>query len=167
MTDFAGQLKGWELFFSTVSLSAVTLAGLLFVSLSLRPEKLKDPSEAQYLSLARSSFGDLLYLVMLGLVFLVPHESPLGLAIALLVLGGARAVGLIRQYIGRRTKPSEEQSDAHALRKVALPALASAGLMAVGVSVWLGGSLAIYALVLVIAILLTTASWNAWLILLG
>jgi hypothetical protein len=31
MTDSASQLKGWELFFSTVSLSAATLAGLLIV----------------------------------------------------------------------------------------------------------------------------------------
>ena len=167
MMDFASQLKDWELFFSTVSLSAATLAGLLFVSLSLRPDKLKDPGEARYLRLARGSFSDFLYLLMLGLVFLVPQQSPLGLAVALLALGGARAVGLIRQSVGKRAKPSEAQPSARALRQVALPALASVGLMAVGISVWLGETLAIYALVLVIAALLTTASWNAWLILVG
>jgi hypothetical protein len=167
MTDFASQLKEWELFFSTVSLAAATLAGLLFVSLSLRPEKLKDPTEAQYLTLARGSFGDFLYLLMLGLVFLVPHQSPFGLAVALLVLGGARAVGLFRTSARRELRASEVRAVAHTLRQVALPALASVGLMAVGIAVWLGETLAIYALVLVIAALLTTASWNAWLILLG
>ena len=166
MTDFGRELVEWETFFSTVSLAAATLAGLLFVSLSLRPEKLKDPGESPYLNLAQGSFGDFLYLLMLGLVFLVPHQSPPGLAVALLVLGGTRAVGVFRQFARRQARPARVRG-AQAIRQIALPALASVGRVAVGVAIWLGDTLAINALVLVIAALLTTASWNAWLILLG
>ena len=52
-----------------------------------------------------------------------------------------------------------------ALRELGLPALACLGLLIVGVEVLRGDMIAIYGLVFVIAALLTTASWNAWLLL--
>ena len=167
MTDFASQLEAWQLFFSTVSLAAATLAGLLFGSLSLRQEEGKHPGMAEHLRLARGSFGDFLYVLMLGLVFLVPHQVPLGLAVALFVLGGARAVGLAREAVGTRRDRTAARRGASALREVALPIVASVGLIVVSIAVLLQQMVAVYALVLVVAALLATASWNAWLILVG
>jgi hypothetical protein len=155
------QLRDWQLFYSTVSLASVTLAGLLFVSLSLHHETIKGSPDGRMLRLARGSFGDFLYLLMIGLVFLVPHQVPFGLAVALFALGAARVIGILRQarsQAGRRR-------GSNTLREIALPALASLGLIAVGVEVLRGDMLALYALVLVVAALLATASWNAWLIL--
>jgi hypothetical protein len=165
VTDFASQLQAWQLFFSTVSLAAATLAGLLFVSLSLRQDEGKHPAIAHHFRLARGSFGDFLYVLMLGLVFLVPHQVPLGLAVALFVLGGARAAGLAREAVAIRRDRTASRRGASALREVALPAVASVGLMLVGIAVLLQQMVAVYALVLVVAALLATASWNAWLIL--
>ncbi|MBI4928978.1 MAG: hypothetical protein HY835_14520 [Anaerolineae bacterium] len=78
MPDFNQELRNWQLFYSTVALASVTLAGLLFVS---------------------------------------------------------------------------------------LPLLASLGLMAVSIAIWFGNMTAIFGLVVVVAALLASASWNAWLIL--
>ncbi len=167
LEDFRSQLEQWQLFYSTVSLAAVTLAGLLFVSLSLRAEKLKDPKNVRYLRLAQSSFGDFLYVLMLGLVFLVPHQVPMGLAVALFVLGGARAVGLARQFRRVRNDQGESEGKPNAVREVALPAVASLGLIVVGAAILVGQMVAVYGLVLVVAAMLATASWNAWLILVG
>lgn len=167
LEDFGSQLELWQLFYSTVSLAAVTLAGLLFVSLSLRAEKLKYPENARYLRLAKGSFGDFLYILMLGLVFLVPHQAPMGLAVALFVLGGARAVGLARQLRQGRNDQGESGGDPNAVRDVALPAVASLGLIVVGAAILVGQMVAVYGLVLVVAAMLATASWNAWLILVG
>ena len=96
---FTDQLLAWQIFYSTVALACTTLAGLLFVSLSIHKEKLQGRSDGHSLRLARGSCGDFLYVLMIGLVFPVPHQSPIGLAITLFVLGGSRGIGLTRQAI--------------------------------------------------------------------
>jgi hypothetical protein len=68
---FTQQLRDWQLFYSIVALASVTMAGLLFVSLSLHHEDIKGHPDTLKLRLARGSFGDFLYLLMIGLVFLV------------------------------------------------------------------------------------------------
>jgi len=164
MESFLQDLKDWQPFFSTVALAAATLVGLLFVSLSLY----RGAGQAfplQRLRTAQSSFGDFLYVLMIGLVFLVPHQAPFGLAVALLVLGAARAAGLLRQAVRSRASTQQKMGAQQTLREYAIPAIASLGLILVGVEVFIGQTISIYALVLVIAALLTTGSWNAWLLL--
>jgi hypothetical protein len=51
------------------------------------------------------------------------------------------------------------------VREIALPVISYLGLIVVAVEILRGDLTSIYTLVLVIAALLTTASWNAWLIL--
>lgn len=165
MDTFTQQLREWQLFYSTVALASVTLAGLLFVSLSLHSESFKHHRDSHRMRLARGSFGDFLYVLMLGLVFLVPHQAPFGLAIALFVLGAARGVGLTRQAMRIRRQNSRRGTMLDVLREIALPVVASLGLIFIGVEVLRGDYLSIYGLVLVVAALLATASWNAWLIL--
>jgi hypothetical protein len=164
-TEFTLVLKDWQLFFSTVALASVTLAGLLFVSLSLRPDLFRDEKNAFYMRLARNSFADFLYVLMLGLIFLVPHPVPMGLAVALFVLGFSRSVGLIRYLPGKHPTQPRKKRFGHIVREIALPAVSYLGLIVVAVEILRGDLTSIYALVLVIAALLTTASWNAWLIL--
>jgi hypothetical protein len=165
MSEFTLVLKDWQVFFSTVALASVTLAGLLFVSLSLRFEKIRRNKDSSFMRLARNSFADFLYVLMLGLIFLVPHPVPAGLAVALFVLGASRAIGLFRVGRGTGKNYGNKRSTAQILRESALPAVASLGLIVVGMEILRGDMTSIYALVLVVAALLTSASWNAWLIL--
>jgi hypothetical protein len=161
LTDFKAVLNSWEIFYSTVSLASVTLAGLLFVSLSIHQENVDDKPFRNMVSLARSSFGDFLYVLMLGLVFLVPHPVPGGLAIALFVLGLARAWGSRHLAGGFFKRPSRKR----AFPGFLLSSIASIGLVIVGIEILRGVMVSIYGLVIVVAALLTNASWNAWLIL--
>jgi hypothetical protein len=162
MDTFAQQLRDWQVFYTAVTTSAVTLVGLLFVSLSLRMEKFRKQSESLTLRLARESFGDFLYLLMLGLVFLVPHQVPLGLAVALFVLGLSRGLGVLNQL--RKSWRSRRQ-DFHAVREIVLPGLVAGVLIVVAVEVAHGDMVSLFGLVIVIAALLGSASWNAWRIL--
>ena len=163
--EFTNVLENWQLFFSTVALASVTLAGLLFVSLSLRPEHIRRDKSSPFMRLARNSFADFLYVLMLGLIFLVPHPVPMGLAVALFVLGFSRSVGLIRYLPGRDPSMTQKRSMGRVVREIALPAVSYLGLIVVAIEVFRGDLTSIYTLVLVIAALLTTASWNAWLLL--
>jgi hypothetical protein len=163
MDAFSRELEQWQAFYSTVALAAVTLVGLLFVSLSLRMETFRRHSESLTLRLARGSFGDFIYLLMLGLVFLVPHQVPIGLAVALFVLGLSRGLGVINQL--RLTAPGGGRRNLHLLREIVLPTVVAAVLIFVAVEVARGDMLSLYGLVIVIAALLGSASWNAWRIL--
>jgi hypothetical protein len=51
------------------------------------------------------------------------------------------------------------------IKEIGLPFTASVGLIIVAIAVYFGISTAIYGLVAVIAALLITACWNAWLLL--
>jgi hypothetical protein len=164
MGAFLQDLKEWQPFFSTVALASSTLVGLLFVSLSIYRGR-GESFPPDRLPAAQGSFGDFLYVLMIGLVFLVPHQTPVGLTVALAVLGAARLIGLARQAVRFRRSPWMKGAGAEGLREYGLPGFASLGLVAVAVEIWLGRPIAIYALVLVIAALLTTGSWNAWLLL--
>jgi len=73
-------------------------------------------------------------------------------------------LGLRARRFARR-REFRTRDGAIALRELGLPALACLGLLIVGVAVLRGDMIAIYGLVIVIAALLTTASWNAWLLL--
>ena len=163
---FTQVLKDWQLFFSTVALASVTLAGLLFVSLSLRFDRESSDSHAGMMKLARQSFSDFLYVLMLGLIFLVPHPVPFGLAVALFVMAAARAAGMVRR---RSTNQGESKiiKTRKIMRETVLSGVAIVGMAVVAVEILRGDMNSIFLLVLVIAALLTTASWNAWLILVG
>ncbi len=163
MEAFPQALHDWQIFYSTVALASVTLAGLLFVSLSLRQGRNKGNSNI--IRLARGSFSDFLYVLMLGLVFLVPYPAPTGLAVALFVLGISRSVGLFRQVVASLRPKSGATTVMHAMREIALRSLVSLGLLVVAIEVFRGDMAAIFGLVIVVAALLAGASWNAWLIL--
>jgi hypothetical protein len=165
MDTFVAQLQSWQVFYATVAAASATLTGLLFVSLSLNRERLQDDTPNGVLATARRSFGNFLYVLMLALVFIVPHPAPIGLAVAMVVLGLSRGIGLVHEMarwegqLGRNGRPGEF------LRDVVLPIMASVGLVGVGIAVFLGQGIALFGLVIVVAGLLISASWNAWVLL--
>jgi hypothetical protein len=167
MDSFSESLQAWQLFFATVATVAATLTGLLFVSLSLNRERLKGPRAREVISIARNTFGDFLYVLMIALVFIVPHQIPIGLTVALLVLGIASGAGTI---VREASRPPRRRKRANQpvlmIRRIALPTLASLGLIIVAVEIALQHYVAVFGLVLVIAALLVTACWNAWQLLL-
>ncbi len=163
MNDFLESLQSWQLFYATVGAASATLTGLLFVSLSLNRERLKGRNAEKTKGIARQTFGDFLYVLMISLVFIVPHLVPYSLTIALLVLGLSRGIGLFREALLRKRK--KPAGTGLFFKETGLPLIASLGLIAVAVSVSLGLTNAIYGLVIVVAALLITACWNAWLLL--
>jgi hypothetical protein len=165
MNEFLSSLQSWQLFFATVAAASATLTGLLFVSLSLNRDRLSGKRSHIILASARLTFSDFLYVLMIAIVFLVPHQIPLSLTVALLVLGISRGIGLIQEYI-RHWKGTRAKMDAKVLvREFGLPAIASSGLIAVAIAILFGTTISIYGLVGVIAALLLTACWRAWLLL--
>jgi hypothetical protein len=167
MDLFQHSLQTWQVFFTSVATASATLTGLLFVSLSFNHEKLKGEHARLALAIARNTFGDFLFVLMIALVFLVPHTIPLSLTIALLVLGLASGSGLVIREVRSHHQASKKRLEPWlVLRRIGLPSIASIGLILVAIEIAMGNYSAIFGLVVVIAALLVTACWNAWLLLL-
>lgn len=165
MSEFSSSLLSWQLFFATVATASATLTGLLFVSLSLRKERFSGQGSSLIKTSARRAFSDFLHVLMIAIVFLVPHKIPLSLTVALVVLGISRGFGLFRDYYRNWRKLKQKMSGRTFLREFGLPAMASIGLIAIAVAVLIGMTDSIYWLVGVIAALLLSACWRAWLLL--
>ncbi len=168
MDLFVQTLQSWQSFFASVATASATLTGLLFVALSLNRQRLTNEGATSILSIARNSFAAFLFVLMIALVFLVPYPLPVSLTIALLVLGLANTFGVIvRELRPIRAFRFTGPDVSRLLRQFALPFVASIGLVWVAIDISQGHFDAIYGLVGVLAALLVSACWNAWLLLVG
>ena len=79
-------LEGWHEFYLMAGTAAVTLVGLLFVSLSFHLDTLLHEHRAHLLAAARLAFMNFVYVLMLSLFFLIPENTPVLLGIACTVL---------------------------------------------------------------------------------
>jgi hypothetical protein len=165
MDNFLADLQSWQIFYATVAAASATLTGLLFVSLSLNRERLKGVQSETVVGMARRTFANFLYVLMVSLVFLVPHQLPISLTVALLVLGITRGAGLLREASVLQKALASRRDYRTLFREIGLPAVASIGLILVAIYVAFGKTDAMYGLVIVIAALLGNACWNAWLLL--
>ena len=165
MSEFNSSLQSWQLFFATIAAASATLTGLLFVSLSLNRERLTGQRSHFVLTSARRTFSDFLYVLMISVVFLVPHKIPLSLTVALTVLGISRGIGLVRDYYHNKKRLKLKMKGRDVLRELGLPAIAAGGLIAIAIATYYGMTDSIYWLVGVIAALLLSACWRAWLLL--
>jgi hypothetical protein len=131
--------------------------------LSLNRDRLKGQNPHTIIGRARQTFGDFLYVLMISLVFIVPHQLPISLSIALLVLGLSRGFAFFRQ--AAISLKDKSISLLILVKEIGLPFTASLGLIIVAIAINFGVLNAIYGLVAVIAAMLVTACWNAWLLL--
>lgn len=156
MNEFNQMLQSWQTFYATIASAAATLAGLLFVSLSIN-RSLLDEHARLY---ARSTFGNLINVLVLALIFLIPHQQAAGLSISLLTFGLASFLGATMQVLPflRKTK-----FQAIALvRLVALPMALSAAILLLAFSIYKRHTTAMFWPIGIIVVLLGSASRNAW-----
>src|SRR5579884_905770 len=83
MESFYEGLARWQPFFTASAGVAATLAGLLFVALSLNREKITAQESRLLMRHAQRSFGDFLLALFIALLFLVPVYRSSDLTISL------------------------------------------------------------------------------------
>jgi len=162
---FDERVQQWQPFFTTVATVAATLVGLLFVSLSLNREKIASEPDQMLLRLARRSFSDFLFVLLIALFFLIPFQGSTGLAIELFGLGAFRIRWLVLQFLSQ-AKHERKPTAPTWVREYMLPVLTVIGLLIAGAGIYEEELAAInWFVVPVIGSLLLRASWNAWLLL--
>jgi hypothetical protein len=142
------------------------LAGLLFVSLSINREKITAQKNRIMLRAAQRSFGDLMFALFIALLFLIPAHETYSLGIPLFILAACRAWLLIRSFYRSTKDTRKDAAGRGSFREYMFQALSCLGLLAATIEIYRGAILATFFLVPVIALLLYSASLNAWLLLL-
>lgn len=94
--SFAETLHAWHDFYLLAGTAAATLAGLLFVSLSLNLDRLVEPSHAHLLALAHSTLISFLLTLVASLMMLTPNYSVRFTAITLITMAIAGMVISVR-----------------------------------------------------------------------
>jgi modulator of FtsH protease len=80
-------LQPWQSFYTTLAAVAATLAGLLFVALSFNLELLARAEHEPTNRIATEAFTMFLYVLLVALLVLMPHETRLGLVVKLAAIG--------------------------------------------------------------------------------
>lgn len=162
MESFNDALTKWQPFFTTAAGVAATLAGLLFVALSLNREKITAKENHMLLRLAQRSFGDFLFALFIALMFLIPIYEPRDIIISLSIIMAFRGEWLVRSAY-RITKMSRENRRRLSLaREYVFQTISWLGLLAATIEIYRGQMIGTYLLVPVIATLLYNATRNAW-----
>ena len=94
--SFASALDQWTTYFALMGGAAATLLGLLFVAVSLRLNIFHQREVADVREYAELTLGTFLVAIAVAGVTLAPHEHPGFVAPALLAIGVAGFLGVIR-----------------------------------------------------------------------
>ena len=164
MKSFTDVLHDWQVFYATLAAACATLTGLLFVALSLNADGARPDDDADRMAVARQTFAEFLLVLMVALVFLIPHQVPLGLGVALLALGLASSFSAVRQMVlhVRVRGPGRARRRYPRVHVLSLAACLGIVALGVGILVGLSATTACNLLVFMLAALLASASLNAW-----
>jgi hypothetical protein len=123
MSDFAQEIAAWQPFFMTLATVCATLAGLLFVALSLHPGHAHEKSRGNLQRLAQHTFSDFVQVLFIGVFYSVPlgQASFYGLATLIIVVLGLREVW--ERFIQTWRGGGDEPHRSHFIRRMGLSLL--------------------------------------------
>ena len=156
----AYQAEAWHDLFAAAGGASATLAGLLFVAVSLNHEQVL--KAAGLPALAAQSISVLIGLVVLCLAGLAPGQPLILVGVEVLVLGVALS-GLVLAPTLRLLPKIERLS--WKLRRVAVAVLPTVPMLVTGVSLVAGAGGGFYWALGTIVAGLVTATYNAWVLL--
>jgi hypothetical protein len=86
--DFTAAIEAWHDFYNLTGSAAFTLAGLVFVAVSINIGVFALAGEqGDLVQFARQTLGNFLALMLISLIFMIPGQDPYGTGIPLLFIG--------------------------------------------------------------------------------
>jgi hypothetical protein len=162
---FSEALRSWQNFYFMTGGAAATLAGLMFVALSLGTHLIGDTTRHLFNIFVTPSVIYFVSVLLLSAVMLIPAETPVIVA-AILLPGGAVGMGMAAYYVRHLIRAAGEYQDfgvADWLAQVVLPLVGYLLILAAGAGFatdeW---RLALMGLWLAPAALLICAIANTW-----
>ena len=161
MINFPEFIKEWLTFYLLTGTAAATLIGLLFVAVSINIHVFQSKARPDLQQFAALTFNCFFYVLVISILFLIPGLTPAGLGVPLLLLGGLGLTNTVLQiYRIRKVQVQKEGNDMAA--RFATPILCLLGLAVFAAGVIMQIAWSLYGLVVVVILLLASASVNAW-----
>ncbi len=169
--SFSSTVAAWQTFYLLAGTASATLAGLIFVAVSLHIDLVGESGIGAIFTLARRTLFSFILVVIVALMFLVPNQGSQRLGWSLLALG---MVDVLQTVFDGRAVATELARSAGWQRianrivpPVVLMLLSGAGLFLVATTVLAGTTSYLYWMVPIVVLILTTAAFNAWELMLG
>lgn len=159
MDAFAQSVGSWQVFYLMVGTAAATLIGLLFIGISLHIDRMRSSETRELLLLGGLTFNSFFYVLLFAIFFLIPGPTPTALGAELFLLGTLGLVSGLIQF-NRAWKTVE-------VWRFVIPLVALIAVLVISLTVFAGQTGGFYWLVIVMVVLLVSASRNAWDFLLG
>jgi hypothetical protein len=161
MDTFSEAVRQWETFYLLTGTAAVTLIGLLFIAISINIELFQNKFSTDLQLFAALTFNCFFYVLILAILFEVPGISSLGLGISILLLGILGMLNAIIQQ--RRTRKSHSKEiDRNLATRFTAPIFSLALMSLLAVCILLQIEISLYGFIVIIILLLGSASQNAW-----
>ena len=160
-------LEAWHDFYLLSGTAAVTLAGLLFVSLSFNLEHLLHESRVHLLRFARNTMLIYVFVLILSLLMLVPHVPVGGIALQIAVVGLVLGVLSGVSLVGWVSRADTVFTRRHRLRRVLPPIVASLFMLIAAYEFGHGEIDGLATMSPAVCLLLASAVWSSWDLLVG
>lgn len=160
--DFGAFIDSWHEFYLMTGTAAVTLAGLLFVALSLHLEMLVEERYSAMLVVARSTLASFVTVLVVSLTLLAPELSMRLTGVMLVTFVGVFTLVSFRQ-MGNALKDHHEDFPRQLLRRRLLAPIAGNLIMLlVGLALLAGLPEMLFLMISVMCLLLVNAIWSSW-----
>ena len=159
---YAEWIERWHEFYLMAGTAAVTLAGLLFVALSLHLDRLVEESHEHLLALARVTLLSYTFVLFASMFLLVPPSSPRQTALMLGVMGVAGLLFTFR--LTRATRHHDEAgfSRGQIRKRILFPVIAYVLILVTAAGLLTGIPEMLYMMVGPVCMILGNAAGTSW-----
>ena len=160
--QFAEWLGHWHEFYLMAGTAAVTLAGLLFVALSMHLDRLVEESHEHLLALARVTLLSYTMVLFASMYMLIPPSSRRQTAIMLSVMSVVGLMTTARLMRSARHHDEAGFSRGQVRKRMLFPAIGYVMMLLTGISVGLGIPEMLYMMVGSTCMILGNAAGTSW-----
>ena len=164
-STFTEGILRWHDFYALVGGASAGLLGLLFVSVSLHLDVITRSASNEVRILSEQTFLSFVYVLLISMLFMIPYQNATGLGLPLLVMGVLaclRTAWTGLQFWQARQAPERVLGSGYLLRRFAYPVICYVGLTFVSLAALRGRSAALLWVLVVVLVLLLSATINAW-----
>ena len=134
--------------------------GLLFIGISLNTQRMT--GESDYRSTALQTFSSFVFTLLIAFMFVIPDQSPQGLGIPLLFLGGFGLLQAILNASSAVRNRTQLWSRRRLISRFGWPIISFTGLIIIALTIISGQTGGLYWLVPIVLILIGGSCGNAW-----
>ena len=159
---FNDWVDSWHEFYLMAGTAAVTLAGLLFVALSIHLDRLVEETHEHLLALARVTLLSFTFVLMVSMFMLVPTHSRRQTAILLGVMGIAGLLFTFRLTRAARHHDEAGVSRGQIRKRLMFPTVGYIMILLTAVGVFLGIPEMLFMMVGAMTMILGNATGTSW-----